>query len=129
MAEAVSDADGQFRFENAALAVLARVLRTGMRIDLAVTEHMASHPVLPEPLHFRPDLIICVADCRTLVHRLADKEGTALFLLAQAEHAWRRMQPWRRLAADRRVTRIQAAIGNLRRAIEAVSGTPPSPRS
>jgi len=127
--EPAADGGVQLAFEAAALAALARVLRTGMRIDLAVADHMAAHPLVPEPLHFRPDLIICVADCRTLVQRMADRNGTALLLLAQAEHAWRQAPPWRRLEADSRVTRVQAAIGNLRRAIESVSAGRPSPRS
>ncbi len=109
--------DGQTLFEGAVLAILARVLDTGIRIDLAVSEYLKSFPIGADEFHIRPDLIICVSDCLGLLSRASGQDGNNRLTLDDATRAWRDTKVADRLAAEAGTTRIQACIGNIRRAI------------
>ncbi|EME71587.1 hypothetical protein H261_02961 [Paramagnetospirillum caucaseum] len=114
--------DRQILFESAALAILTHVLESGTRIDLAVSEYLKQTSIGSDETHVRPDLIICVSDCLGLLHRAAD--GTpddVRQVLDGATRAWRNADRTRRLSAQGGITRIQACIGNIRRAIGANS--------
>lgn len=111
--------DKQVRFEGAALTVLSRVLETGARIDLAAADYLKLFPLDAEEFHVRPDLIICVSDCLGLLLRAAGTGEQSRLLLDSATRVWRDTDSAGRLSAIGGITRIQACIGNIRRAIQA----------
>lgn len=117
-------------FEDFVLAIMARVIQTGTRIDLAVERHLADHPGHSASPHLAADLIICVSDCQNLMCRAAGDQPPPHGFVDEVAQAWRAMPVAEHLTADHRtVTRIQAGIGNIRRAIDAVIAGRPSPRS
>lgn len=122
-------ADRQILFEGAVLALLAQVLETGRRIDLAVADYLKIFPIAPYEQHIRPDLIICVSDCQSLLRHAAGIDRDVLQILDDATRTWRTMKTADRLSASDGITRIQACIGNIRRAIAAISEDRPSPRN
>lgn len=122
-------ADRQILFEGAVLTLLAQVLETGRRIDLAVADYLKIFPIAPSEQHIRPDLIICVSDCQSLLRHAAGIDSDVRPILADATRTWRAMKTADRLSSAGGVTRIQACIGNIRRAIAAISEGQPSPRS
>lgn len=109
--------DPQILFEGAVLSAIARVLKTGMRIDLAVSDYLACFPMDKSLTHLHPDMIICVSDCLRLVNRAAEPQGSPLLILDDATRIWRATHERNRLSVDDRTTRIQACIGNIRRAL------------
>lgn len=119
----------QARFEKAVLAVLARVLTPGARIDLAVADHLEHHPMVSDAPYLRPDLIISVSDCRRLILQTVGRPHEVPALLSCLETTLPVANAYRRLIPGDGVTRIQAAIGNIRRALAVVTSPPPSPRS
>lgn len=117
-------------FEDFVLTIMAHVIRTGTRIDLAVERHLADYPGHLASPHLAADLIICVSDCQNLMHRAAGDQPPHHGFIDRIIQAWRNMPSSEHLIADyRTITRIQAGIGNIRRAIEAVIADRPSPRS
>jgi len=110
--------DRQVLFEGATLAILARVLEGGTRVDLAVSDYLALFPIGADESHIRADLIICVSDCHSLLLRAAGRHPeSARLVLDDATRAWRSTDAADRLDAKLGITRIQACIGNIRRAI------------
>lgn len=110
--------DRQVLFEGAALSILADVLESRTRIDLAVSEYLKQTSIGSDETHVRPDLIICVSDCLGLLLRAADgAPDSARQILDTTTRAWRNADRTRRLSAQGGITRIQACIGNIRRAI------------
>lgn len=117
----VEETDRQILFEGAVLALLAKIHETGRRIDLAVADYVKIFPIAPSEPHIRPDLIICVSDCQSLLRHAAGIDTDVRQILADATRTWRTMKPADRLSASGGVTRIQACIGNIRRAIAAIA--------
>ncbi len=112
------DPDRQILFEGAALAILTRVLEGEIRIDLAVADYLSVFSIGTDESHIRPDLIICVSDCHSLLLRAAGgHRERARLVLDDATRAWRDTGAADRLDAKWGITRIQACIGNIRRAI------------
>jgi hypothetical protein len=109
--------DPQVLFEGAVLAVIARVLETGVRIDQAVSDYLARFPMEVGITYLSPDLIICASDCLRLVRHAAGTEGSARLVLDDATRAWRAADAAGRLSVNGHTTRIQACIGNIRRAL------------
>ncbi|ARJ67238.1 hypothetical protein WV31_16985 [Magnetospirillum sp. ME-1] len=114
-------ADQQVLFEGAVLALLGKVLETGRRIDLAVADYLKIFPIAPSEPHIQPDLIICISDCQSLLRQTAGRDTDMGQVLADATRTWRGMKAADRLSASGGVTRIQACIGNIRRAIAAIA--------
>lgn len=119
--EDTDSSNRQILFEGAVLTVLARVLDTGIRIDLAVNAYLASFPIDSDGLHVRPDLIICVSDCLNLLMRGQSDQAAARLSLDEATRLWREARAADRVESDRTITRVQACIGNIRRALDAIS--------
>ena len=69
---------------------------------------------------FAPDLIICVSDCLRLLLRSQPKRAAARLTLDDLTRVWRDTPPAERVEYGRTVTRVQACIGNIRRAIDSV---------
>jgi hypothetical protein len=113
-------ADGQVLFEGAVLAILARILESGTRTDVAASEYLARFPIGSGDFHIRADMIICLSDCLRLLHHAAGDQGNARLVLDDATRAWRRSPHGDRLSVTGGATRIQACIGNIRRAIGAM---------
>ncbi|WP_236686337.1 hypothetical protein [Paramagnetospirillum magnetotacticum] len=109
--------DRQILFEGAVLSILAHVLESGTRIDIAASEYLAKFPIDPDELHIRADLIICVSDCRHLLRHTVGALGSLHLLLDDTTRRWRETAPSQRLSPQDGATRIQACIGNIRRAI------------
>lgn len=110
--------DRQILFEGAALAILAHILEGQIRIDLAVADYLSVFSIGADESHIRPDLIICVSDCHGLLLRAAGgHRERARLVLDDATRAWRDTGAAERLDAKWGITRIQACIGNIRRAI------------
>jgi hypothetical protein len=107
----------QILFEGAVLEVIARVLETGARIDLVVSDYLARYPMDDGLTYLHPDMIICVSDCLRLVRNVATAKGSPLLILDDAVRTWREAEDASRLSVDDRTTRIQACIGNIRRAL------------
>ncbi|CUW38912.1 conserved protein of unknown function [Magnetospirillum sp. XM-1] len=114
-------ADRQILFEGAVLALMDQILETGRRIDLAVAEYLKIFPIAPAEFHIRPDLIICVSDCQSLLRHAAGVDNDIRQILADTTRAWRGMKTADRLSTSGGVTRIQACIGNIRRAIASIT--------
>lgn len=110
-------ADRQVLFEDAVLALMSRILETGERIDVAVTRYLKIFPIAPGEPHILPDLIICVSDCQSLLRHASDPDGDIHRILDATTRSWRGMGAAQRLSTSGGVTRIQACIGNIRRAI------------
>lgn len=113
--------DRQVLFEGAVLAVLARVVESGMRTDLAASEYLTRFPIGSDEHHILADMIICVSDGLRLILTAAESEANTRIILDDVTRAWRDTPSRRRLSVRSGATRIQACIGNLRRAIAAIS--------
>lgn len=110
----------QHQFESAVLTILTNTVGGVRRIDLAVEEYLKTSEFSTSELYVRPDMIICVADCQDLLIRSALRPEHVRPLLERATQAWRDADQTSRLTTGRGVTRIQACIGNIRRAITSV---------
>jgi hypothetical protein len=113
--------DPQILFEGAVLAVIARVIETGMRIDLAVSDYLAHFSTHDINTYIGPDMIICVSDCLRLIRHAAGAKGNTVLILDDAIRVWRGTDDANRRPADDRTTLIQACIGNIRRALESTA--------
>lgn len=112
--------DRQVLFEGAVLAILARVVESGMRADLAASEYLARFPIGSDELHILADMIICVSDGLRLMHTAAGPGGDIHLVLNDATRVWRDTPARRRLSVSGGATRIQVCIGNIRRALIAL---------
>ncbi|MBI3445116.1 MAG: hypothetical protein HY055_07105 [Magnetospirillum sp.] len=120
--ETAHTSNPQVLFEGATLAVLAQILDSGTRIDLAVADYLGRFPLEGDSPHVRPDLIICVSDCLKLLLRGEAEPSAARLILDDASRLWHQVRANARQESDRTITRVQACIGNIRRAIEAAGG-------